>query len=75
MTRQINALAYETYDDLLSQLPRAIKTEEINQINRTVRIELSDAVILKVYQNELIIDLGGKFFSFKPYEFDSITIR
>lgn len=75
MTRHINALAYETYDNLLSQLSRAIKTEEINAINRTVRIELSEAVIMKVYQDEIILDLGGKFFTIKQNEFDSITIR
>ena len=75
MTRQINALAYETYDDLISQLPRSVKKEEINQLHRVVTIELSEAVILTAYQDEVVIDLGGKLFTIDQNEFESITIR
>ena len=75
MTRHINALAYETYDDLISQLPRSVKKEEIDQRHRVVTIELSEAVVLTVYEDEIMLDLGGMLFSIDQNEFDSITIR
>ena len=74
MTRQINSLAYETYDDLISQLPR-VKKEEIYQLYRVVTIELSEAVVLIVYEDEILLDLGGTLFTIDQNEFDSITIR
>ena len=75
MTRQINLLAYETYDDLISQLPRSVKKEEIDQLHRVVTIELSEAVVLTVYEDEILLDLGGTLFTIDQNEFDSITIR
>lgn len=75
MARQINTLAYDTYDDLISQLPRSVKKEEIDQLHRVVTIELSEAVILTAYQDEVVLDLGGKLFTIAQNEFASITIR
>lgn len=75
MTRQIISLSADAYAELRDIIPSAIKTEYIDQINMTADIELSEAVILKSYDNGIHIDLGAKRVFLEAEDFDYIKIR
>lgn len=75
MTRQISALSAEAYAEIRDLIPSAIKTEDIDQTNMTADIELSEAVILKSYDNGIHIDLGAKRVFLDAEDFESIMIR
>lgn len=75
MTRQISALSADAYAEIRDLIPSAIKTEDIDQINMTADIELSEAVIIKSYDNGIHIDLGAKRVFLDAEDFESIKIR
>ena len=60
MTRQIISLSADAYAEIRDLIPSAIKNEVIYQIDKTADIVLSEAVILKSYDNGIHIDLGAK---------------
>lgn len=75
MTRQILALSADAYAEIRDLIPSAIKAEYIDQINMTADIKLSEAVILKSYDNGIHIDLGAKRVFLDAEDFESIEIR
>lgn len=75
MTRHIIALSADAYAEIRDLIPSAIKTEDIDQINMIADIELSEAVILKSYDNGIHIDLGAKRVFLEPHDFAYIKIR
>lgn len=75
MTRQILGLKHDAYSFILDQIPRAIKSETIYNDTRMADIELSDGVIMKVYEDGLVLDLGMKKVDLEEDDFRTITIR
>lgn len=75
MKRQINSLSADAYAEIRDIIPSAIKREELNYRARTVDIELSEAVIIKSYDNGIHIDLGAKRVFLEAEDFESIIIR
>lgn len=75
MTRQILGLKHDAYSYILDRIPRAIKSETIYNESRTADIELSDSVILKIYEDGIILDLGMKKAELEAGDFRMITIR
>lgn len=75
MTRQILALSADAYAEIRDLIPKAIKNEQIDQDHRIVDIDLSEAVILKAYDDGVHIDLGAKRVFLDPEDFDRITIN
>lgn len=75
MTRQILGLKKADYDFLLYRIPRAIKRSTIYNETGRADIELSDDVIMKVYEDGIILDLGMKKTSIEEGSFNKITIR
>lgn len=76
MTRQIlglNKFAYEYLGDVLTS--RAIRSESIDTKSEIVDIALSDNVIMKVYDTDLILDLGARRASLSFEDFREIMIR
>ena len=76
MTRQIlglNKFAYEYLGDVLTS--RAIRSESIDTESEIVDIVLSDNVIMKVYDTDLILDLGARRVSLSFEDFREIMIR
>lgn len=75
MTRHIIALSADAYAEIRDLIPSAIKKEDIDQTNMTADIELSEAVILKSYDNGIHIDLGAKRVFLDAEDFEYIKIR
>lgn len=75
MTRQILGLTKDAYSYIRDQLPRAIKGESINTLRQLADIELSDNVIMKIYDNDLILDLGARRITLEAQDFGEIEIR
>ena len=75
MKRQIYSLSADAYAEIRDLIPNAIKKEELNYGVRTIDIELSEAVILKSYDNGIHIDLGAKRVFLEAKDFESIMIR
>lgn len=75
MTRQIISLSADAYAELRDLIPRAIETEDIDYRSMTVDIELSEAVIIKSYDNGIYIDFGAKKVFLEAEDFDYIKIR
>ena len=75
MTRQVLGLKHDAYSYIRDQIPRAIKSETIYNERRTADIELSDGVIIKVYEDGIILDLGMKKAELEADDFNHIIIR
>ena len=76
MTRQILGLSKDAYYYLGDTLTsRAIKSESIDTVGEIVDIVLSDNVIMKVYDTDLILDLGARRVSLSFEDFREIMIR
>ena len=75
MTRQILGLKHDAYSYIRDKIPRAIKSETIYNEKRTADIELSDSVIIKVYEDGIIIDLGMKKVELEAEDFNHIMVR
>ena len=75
MTRQILGLKHDAYSYISDKIPRAIKSETIYNDTRMADIELSDGVIMKVYEDGIILDLGMKKVDLAEDDFRTITIR
>lgn len=75
MTRQITGITKDAYSYLIDVIPRAVKSESIYQIIGTADIELSDAVILKSYDDGIILDLGARTVTLEAGDFREITVR
>lgn len=75
MTRQILGLKHDAYSYIRDKIPRAIKSETIYNESRTADIELSDSVILKVYEDGIILDLGMNKVDLEEDFFKAITVR
>ena len=75
MTRQILGLSKDSYSYIRDYIPRAIKSESIDRCRQIVDIELSESVILKVYDNDIILDLGARRVSLEGIDFKAINIR
>lgn len=75
MTRQILGLKHDAYSYIRDKIPRAIKSETIYNEKRTADIELSDSVIIKVYEDGIIIDLGMKKVELEADDFNHIMVR
>lgn len=74
LLRVIKGLSSFAYDEIRDLIPRAIKSESIDQENMTADIELSDSVIIKVYDQEITLDLGAKKVMLLQEEFQEIVI-
>jgi hypothetical protein len=74
MTRQILGLKHDAYSYIHDRIPRAIKSETIYNDTRTADIELSDFVIMKVYEDGVILDLGMNKAEVEKRDFRLITI-
>ena len=75
MTRQILGLNKDAYSYIRDQLPRVIKSESIDTVRQIADIELSENAILKIYDNDLIIDLGARMVTLEAQDFGHIEIR
>lgn len=75
MTRQILGLKHDAYSYIRDRIPRAIKSETIYNDTRMADIELSDSVILKVYEDGIILDLGMNKAEIESDDFRMITVR
>ena len=75
MTRQIISLSADAYAEIRDLIPSAIKKEEFGSVYKTVDIELSEATIIKSYDNGVHIDLGAKRVFLEAEDFESIMIR
>lgn len=75
MTRQILGLKHDAYSYIRDRIPRAIKSETIYNDTRMADIELSDGVIMKVYEDGIILDLGMNKAEIESDDFRQITIR
>ena len=75
MTRQILGLKHEAYSYICNKIPRAIKSETIYTSTGTADIKLSDSVIMKVYEDGIILDLGMNKAEIESDDFRLITIR
>ena len=75
MTRQILAIQRDVYSYIKDQIPKAIKSESLDLQHQIVDIELSEAVIMKVYDNDLILDYGAKRVTLEAIDFREILIR
>ena len=75
MTRQILGLKHDAYSYISDRIPRAIKSETIYNETKNVDIELSENVILKIYDNDLILDLGARRVELEAQDFREILIR
>lgn len=74
MTRLILGLSRDSYNYIKDQIPRAIKGESIDSYRQIADIELSENVILKVYDNDIILDLGARRVSLEGIDFKAIQI-
>lgn len=75
MLRVIKGLDRNIWRSLEELLPRAAKIDFTDPEDRTVDIVLCEAAILKVYSDEVIIDLGGEKVIFQAQDFKEITIE
>lgn len=75
MKRQILGLNKDAYSYIRDQLPRAIKGESIDTVGMIADITLSENVILKIYDNDLILDLGARRITLEAQDFREIVIR
>ncbi len=75
MTRIIRGLDINVWWSLEELLPRAATMDFTEPGTRTVDILLSEAAILKVYSDEVIIDLGGEKVIFQDRDFKEISIE
>ncbi len=75
MTRRILGLKHDAYSYICDTIPRAIKSETIYNDTKTADIELSDSVILKIYEDGIIIDLGMKKVDVDNSDFRILTVR
>ena len=75
MTRQILGLKHDAYGYICDKIPRAIKSETIYNDTRMADIELSDSVIMKVYEDGIILDLGMQKVDLEEDDFRTITVR
>ena len=75
MTRQILGLNKDAYSYIRDQLPRSIKSESIDTVGQIADITLSENVILKIYDNDLILDLGARRVTLEAQDFREIVIR
>ena len=75
MTRQIASLSVDAYAEIRDLIPSAIKKEFIFEETKTVDVILSEAVIIKSYDNGIHIDLGAKRVFLDAEDFESIMIR
>lgn len=76
MKRQILGLSKDAYYYLGDTLTsRAIRSESIDTENEIADIVLSDNVIMKVYDTDLILDLGARRASLSFEDFREIMVR
>lgn len=75
MTRQILGLSKDAYYCIHDRIPRAIKSESIDTVRKIADIELSENVIMKIYDNDLILDLGARRVELEVQDFREIVIR
>lgn len=75
MTRVIHNLKLSTWQSARQLLPRLGKTDYEDVRQGICDVILSDAAILKAYDDEIILDLGGEYVIIRSNEFSSITIR
>ena len=75
MTRRILGLNKDAYNYIRDQLSRAIKSESIDTVGQIADITLSENVILKIYDNDLILDLGARRITLEAQDFREIEIR
>lgn len=74
MKRVIYSLSKDAYSCIKNDIPRAIKSESIYEKTEVIDVELSDNVIMKVYDEEIVLDLGAKKVVLESYEFKCISI-
>ena len=75
MARRFKGLRYEVYQLILSELPRCFDEKSyVEDGNDMIHVSLSDSVILKVYDDHLMIDQGGRKVFIKPEDFVEISI-
>lgn len=74
MTRHILTLGKDAYECIRDFIPTAIVNESIDQQAQTADIVLSDAVILKSYDNGIHLDLGAKRVFLEAEDFEKIVI-
>lgn len=74
MTRLIINLKKDAYEYIRDVIPRAIESEWIDQTSKTVTVKLSAGVILKSYDDGIILDFGMKKIDLVSEDFESIAV-
>lgn len=75
MTRQILGLKHDAYSYILDRIPKAITSETIYNDKDIADIVLSDNVIIKVYDDGILLDLGMKKVELEADDFRMLTVR
>lgn len=75
MTRQLRSVSADAYAEIRDLIPSAIKNEHIYNGMNIADIELSDAAILRVCHNGLVVECGAKWVFLDADEFAEIIIR
>lgn len=75
MTRKIYGLNLSVWRSIRELLPRAAEFTNVDQKNQLIDIELNPAAILKAYDNEIIIDMGGEKAIIQDNDFEYIAMR
>lgn len=74
MTRHIKGLEPITAHNLCKELPRlGIIEHHIN--DELTTLILDSSVIMKVYDDHIVLDLGGKLAFLSDIEFEAVEIR
>lgn len=76
MKRVIMGLDKNVYKSIKELLPRACESiRHYPKEQNMVDVELNDAVIMKIYDTEVYLDLGGEKVSFTDKSFEIISCR
>lgn len=76
MKRVIMGLNKDVYKSIKELMPRACDSiRHYPKEHNMIDVELNDAVIMKVYDREVYLDLGGEKVSFTENSFEIISCR
>lgn len=75
MTRRIIGLSKEVYGTILTKIPRLIKIDDSCETESGFDVSISDAAIMKSYNNSITFDLGCNMISIFPEDFTEIVLR
>ena len=74
MTRHIKGLEPVTAHNLCADFPR-LGIIELHTYDELTTLILDSSVIMKVYDDHIVLDLGGKLVFLSDIDFEAIEIR